>query len=347
MAANASETTAPMVLGYYPSWAGATVAPAKMDFSALTHICHAFILPNANGSLRTEGNMPSRELCDAAHAMGARVLISLGGANSHERFTSMTSQRATQDAFVRNVMQVLRENEYDGIDLDWEVPTTTATMNALTNLALDFRTALDGEPGERKLITMALSGSAWSMKYIDAHKLKDTVDFINIMSYDVHGKWNDHGGHNAPLHHNPDTDRRACEPGCGAEMVAYFRNKCGWPANRLLLGIPLYGREFPCAKPNEASDKTMKVNDYVACHEVPKYLADGWTPRRDDVACVPYLLNPNGKTFLSYEDEQSAAYKGKWAREQGLAGVFFWEITQDTQPALPVVRAAGKAMNGQ
>lgn len=339
------QTTQPVVLGYYPSWAD-DHSSATIDYSPFTHLCHAFIIPKADGSLRMIGDMPNRKLCETAHAKGVKVLVSLGGADSNESFSSVTAQKNTRDQFVKNVMDVVKTCGYDGVDLDWEVPRTTATMNALTDLAASFRKELDQLPGERKTITAALSGTPWAMSFVDGRALLPYVDFINVMVYDVHGRWNDHGGHNAPLFHNDKSDISDCKIACGEAMIASLRDKYGWPANRLVLGIPLYGREFACSKPGDKIDKKLSVQEYIPLRSIPDYLSKGWIRHDDSVAGVPWLSSPNGKTFVSYEDKASACAKGQWAAQHGLRGVMFWEITQDAAN-LPVVKAARDGLIGK
>jgi chitinase len=56
---------------------------------------------------------------------------------------------------------------------------------------------------------------------------------------------------------------------------------------------------------------------------------------------APYLFN--GKTFISYEDEESVTAKGTYAKDNGLMGVMFWEYGQDTTGTL--VKALYTAMN--
>ena len=52
-----------------------------------------------------------------------KTLIAIGGWNHGSTgFTDMVSSDAGINSFVRNSMQYVRENGFDGIDLDWEYP---------------------------------------------------------------------------------------------------------------------------------------------------------------------------------------------------------------------------------
>src|SRR5687767_4727572 len=68
------------VVGYMPSWAGAV---SQIQFSKLTHINYAFILPNSTGGLQPLDN-PSKlqSLVSSGHAANVKVLIAVGGWNN-------------------------------------------------------------------------------------------------------------------------------------------------------------------------------------------------------------------------------------------------------------------------
>ena len=100
----------------------------------------------------------------------------------------------------------MADNGYDGVDLDWEFPTNPSERDALTTMAHGFRVEM-AKRNPSALLTGAFSGSVWASRNVDAAALLPLLDFANIMTYDVHGPWSDHSGHNAPLHPVPG-DRR-------------------------------------------------------------------------------------------------------------------------------------------
>src|SRR6185295_20231359 len=72
--------------GYYPGWEQGSMPAAQIDFSALTHVIHFSLVPNADGSLNNSRNdisaENSAEIVGATHAAGRKVLICVGGANT-------------------------------------------------------------------------------------------------------------------------------------------------------------------------------------------------------------------------------------------------------------------------
>ncbi len=59
----------------------------------------------------------------------------------------------------------------------------------------------------------------------------------------------------------------------------------------------------------------------------------GWTKHWQPQAQSPWLYNAAQKIFISYEDPRSIGLRAQFAREQGLAGVFMWELTGDDEQA--------------
>ena len=58
------------VLGYYPAGMRERLPAERVDFKTLTHLCHAFIRPNLDGTLDYSEGFLYPELVRAAHAAG-------------------------------------------------------------------------------------------------------------------------------------------------------------------------------------------------------------------------------------------------------------------------------------
>ncbi len=163
------------------------------------------------------------------------------------------------------------------------------------------------------------------------------------MAYDAAGTWSDRADHHAPLF-APSADR---VPGAGSAEASmkYWMNR-GWPANRLKLGLPSYGRGFAASKPYEKIKKgeILPISS-VAYKEVPGLMAQGWKRQWDEESQAPWLLSPDGTQIIGYDDEESIGAKVRWAKEQGFYGVFFWALDKDrlAHGKHPLLEAAAKA----
>ena len=307
---------APVVAGYLPSW-----APGKVRIDRFTHLVHAF-----------HGNpgVPDRELLRAAKEKGVKVILSLGGSESGRRF-----REAELDPFVRKVVETVREG-YAGVDVDWEPTDGEADRKGLVALVTALRRAL----GPDALVTMAAPATNWQGKWWDVEALRGQVDWLHVMTYDFHGDWSSHAGHHAPLRSVAEDKEDGAAHSFEAGVEYWLKR--GWPREKLVVGIPCYGRGFAVSRWYEKPAGKAKHGS-IAYHQVEALLRAGWTRRWDEAALVPYLARDG--ELVAYEDPESAALKGRRARELGLRGAFFWSVDQDFVGGdHPIARAAAEAL---
>lgn len=79
----------------------------------------------------------------------------------------------------------------------------------------------------------------------DVPRLAQHLDFINIMTYDLRGPWDGKADHHAPISARP-SDSWAYKALNTKDGIAYWAEK-GAPKEKLLMGIPFYGRTFTLA----------------------------------------------------------------------------------------------------
>src|SRR6218665_262094 len=70
-------------------------------------------------------------------------------------------------------------------------------------------------------------------------------DFINIMSYDFHGKWEPKTGHNAPLYHL--STQSEWQKQLTIDFGVRMWEKSGTPKEKIVVGLATYGRSFTLA----------------------------------------------------------------------------------------------------
>ena len=232
-------------------------------------------------------------------------------------------------------MEIVDQFDYDGIDFDWEYPDTKEEVPGFERLTRRFRKELD-ELGKKKgrsmVVTMAASSNAGTLKWLDKSFLLETMDWINVMTYDYTGNWTDYAGHHSPLFASskqPGKDRRSTE-----STMKYLLEERGLPANRLAVGIPLYGRGFNVAEPYATTKGAPKTRvpggNYSNLHKLQS--DPSWTRKWDDETKNPWLISTKGPVVIGYDDAESVAIKTEWAMKQGFRGVFFWQVHADRLP---------------
>src|SRR5205814_1169615 len=98
--------------------------PRDINFRLYTHICHAFIVADGDGTIKPGRNVPNAKLVEQAHKESVQMLVSLGGWGWDKQFAEIVSKLESEDRYVKAVLAIVRDADYDGIDLDWEYPDT-------------------------------------------------------------------------------------------------------------------------------------------------------------------------------------------------------------------------------
>jgi chitinase len=334
--ATANSPAAPEIKGTEKVFVGYLYGqPRNINFRLYTHICHAFLVADAQGNIEKTRNVPSRELTTEAHKAGVKVLLSLGGWGWDEQFAAIVSKPEAEDRYVKSVMEIVDGSDYDGIDLDWEYPDTEKEVVGFERLSRRFRKALDAigvKKGRPMVLTMAASSNPGTLKWLAKDFLLETMDWVNVMTYDFTGDWTNYAGHHSPLFGSskePGGSPRSTE-----SAMKYLIEQRGLPANRLAVGIPLYGRGFSVPEPYASTKGVPKARlpqgDYGNLHKLLN--AQGWTRKWDDETKNPWLFSPDHKVVIGYDDAESVKLKSEWAMKQGFRGVFFWQIAADRLP---------------
>lgn len=233
------------------------------------------------------------------------VQLSIGGWRSG-RFSEMAANQELRKSFAEDCRRIVEEYGLDGVDIDWEYPTSSAAgissspddTENFTLLMKDLRSALP----EGALLTLA---SIYNAKFIDFPAIMPYVDFVNIMSYDMA---------TPPLHHGPLHASVACGSK-SAEYAVKAHLAAGIPAKKLTMGIPFYGRG------------KAPYTDFVDYKDI--IVKDGCSERWDDEAKAPYIVDGSGTLVLGYDNPQSIALKCDYIKDAGLLGAMYWDYACD------------------
>jgi chitinase len=317
-------------------WSKGSLPPQAIRYDYLTHVMHAFAWPNADGSISSYDATVDTALIRSTHRQGRKILISLGGASESGAFPIVTADTALRRTFINNIVLYVIRSEYDGVDLDWEGPQSTAERNNESAFVRELRGAIR-MADSALLITMAVGVTDWSGRWHDFAALKQYVDWFNAMTYDFHGSWSSDAGYNAPLYAPPGDPDGSVDIG-----IKYLHQTRGIPGTQLALGLPFYGRRFHASAPyGPKTEPTIDIFYSDALYD----LGHNWTYNWDTLSQVPWLRAPSGTMIDSFDDTTSLTIKCNYARVNGLSGVMIWALGQDLTPSgQPLLEAVGKAM---
>jgi chitinase len=313
----------------YGYWSRTQTPPYSSDqipFQKMTHINHAGVSFDANGNLIVPSGFLEKALLTKAHNHGVKVMLLLGG-----DFTGMEATADGLSALLTNLSAFIREYGYDGVDIDWEYPSSAEDSAFFYSLMLGLRSIL---PTPRYIISADVA--PWGGDY-DFPDTKYIVDYYNIMTYDCAGPWTDSGQLNSPIFwDNNDPEAYNCQPGGSIKDAIDIYEGLQVPKSMLNIGTPFYGYVYHKVNalwgfcPNEDCSNSVDSQNYGTFFK-QRINAMGWRTYYDPYALVPYMLKANGSDgFITYDDPASTFYRvwyTDWARNLG--GTFMWSLDAD------------------
>ena len=294
-----------VVVAYVTSWSEVMPDPQYM-----THINYAFghVNESFNG-VKIDNEERLRQIVDLRKQKPElKVLLSIGGWGSG-RFSEMSANDEYRCAFAADCDRVVKEFALDGIDIDWEYPTSSmANISSspddtenFTLLMQDIRAAI----GNEKELTLATVASA---RYIDFKAILPSVDFVNIMAYDMAS---------APKHHSAlYPSGHSGDITSDGAVTAHL--KAGVPPSKLVMGMPFYGR---------GGDGYPSFQDYNKVGNTDTQYTEKW----DEVAQVPYLADKNDTLVFGFENPRSLAIKCQYILDKDLLGGMYWDYSGDNE----------------
>jgi len=287
------------IVSYFPSYRDpAGVADSK--FKMITHLFYAFLNPNTDGSLAALVQ-PGRftAVVQKAKANGVKTGISISGTKSI--FVTMAASSAARNLFVKNVLAFVKTNNLDGIDMDWEYPSTSD--GSADNYVLLMKELSDSLHQYHKFLSAAITPGVYAGGIRDGLKSEvfPAVDFFNIMVYDGIG-WDK----NEPVQH--------ASYNMAVASLNYWLNTRGMPKAKAVLGIPAYGKN--------SNNSAKAYRDFVTAGA--------------DISLDHASID--GVQFF-FNGTITTRKKAKLAKDIA-NGIMFWEFYHDDNGDKSIIRAA-------
>ena len=284
---NDSETVQRKVVAYFPEWAYQREAndyytADRMPWDKITHINYAFAhvgednkitigdkvaaleaeLPGQTDDFPYKGHFNVLNSYKKKYP-NVKTVMSVGGWAESSGFYKMCATEEGRQTFAASCVDFLRTYGFDGIDIDYEYPTSVKEagnpidfeyadqhrdtlyqdylkmMETLRN-AIDEAKVADGKD---YLLTAAVTASGWVLAGMGRGEYLQYLDYVNLMTYDYHGSWDGYVAHNSPLYSDPDDP--ATKP------INYNYLSVDWSVkyfsglidpSKIVVGIPYYTR---------------------------------------------------------------------------------------------------------
>ena len=340
------------IVCYYGSWAVYRPGDGKFDVENIdpnlcTHAIFGFAGLDSNNKIKVLDSWNEidkkalKRFVDLKQKnRSLKTLIAIGGWNEgSEKYSNMAASYQSRKVFIRSVMDFLNQHKFDGLDVDWEYPANRGgkpeDKNNFSTLLKELKAAFKPKG---YLLTIAVgAGKSTVDSAYDIKAISQSVDFINLMTYDVHGPWEKKTGANTPMKAGPNA--RGDDKFLTVEYAVKYWMEKGAPKNKLVLGMALYGHSFTLANPGQnglaaAASGPGKAGQFTReagilgyneiCDTIKR---DKWSGRRDSDSQTPYAFK--GDQWVSYDDVESIRIKTRFIKQNDLAGGMVWSIETD------------------
>ena len=266
-----------------------------------------------------------------AKEKGIYIVPSLGGGGSaaSNSYKKICVDATLRKKFAENIVKLINENGYDGIDIDWETPGTTYSTYFTLMMEEIYNAVKANNPNH--LITAAIGGGKWQPPYYDLRNSAKYLDYINVMCY---GMTSNTGYYQNALYPHTSFNDPVNKVGktlssCSISESLTIYNNLGVNGSKLIFGTAFYGIKQTNNNGSWVSGGSVffdSILNLIASGNYDYYF--------DETSKVPYLLSKDKKTFISYDDERSIIEKCHYVLNNNLAGIMFWENGCDTSNTL-------------
>ncbi|GJJ12346.1 hypothetical protein Clacol_006587 [Clathrus columnatus] len=348
-------------MGYFTNWGiyARNFQPTNIVSSTLTHILYAFadVDPNSGTISLTDtyADEQGNNLYGCLKQMyllkmqkrTLKVLLSIGGwtysQDGHFAFVTNASYRQTfvNDAvgmveginiFFKPSLAVLinyiLDYGLDGIDLDFEYPSSSAQGTGFASLITELRTAFN-QLAERKgdtvpyQITVAVSAGTANNEFLVVPTMDAAVSYWNLMAYDYAGSWSNVSDDQANLYGGQISN-------VSTDMAFKSYISRGATSSKITMGMPLYGRGFEqtagIRQPyNGVGPGTWEAGVY----DYKDLPFSGAQVIMETNNVASYSYDSSKEELISYDIPEVVQLKTKYILTNNMAGSMFWSLDSD------------------
>jgi spore germination protein YaaH len=284
------------------------------------------------------------DVISKAHARGVKVVLTvtmMAWDQDFSAFSALLTSRDRRARLAADIADAVKARNADGVSLDFE-PMPNSLESAYTKLVRAVKAELV-RVGAGSYVTVATTGGAasWDEGYelvdngdVDAHSLVSSggADAIMVMAYDFNWSGSRRAGGVAPIDSPYVLDSRDA-------MRDYLARV---PANRLIWGVPYYGRSWTTTGSGMnsvtcASAGTCEADSWASTYLDAREAAAARGRRWDDIGQVPWYRYKSSTygTYVQgyYDDAESLDVKYDAVKAGGLRGVGIWHLLMDASRA--------------
>ncbi|MCG7498031.1 glycosyl hydrolase family 18 protein [Vibrio sp. Of7-15] len=273
------------------------------------------------------------------------ILASIGGWTLSKHYPSVVADEAKSHQLIKNIGELVANSEFDGVSIDWRYPGISRESTVgqrdhdgayLLRLLRNIRQAYPTMP-----LIVTVSVLTDDLAYLPVADMSQTVDFIEVLTLDLAGHWQNHTGHASPLH--TPVDNPSIFTGSVSESIEYLLQQ-RVPANKLVISVPAFGHGWLGVRDHKLGlfqpSQSIPAGDYSvpeqantglyhqqSIHEL--FFTEHYQSFWDDQAKASYLFNALTGHFISFESTRSLKEKIDYIHLHDLAGISVQDLGAD------------------
>jgi chitinase len=304
-----------------------------LDPQICTHIIFSFLGIDGNGNLNFMNrgeSAASAALQDAiklrSRNPSLKILAAIGGYNDEmvHPWSNLAANSGSRLNLANNIVNILQRFNLNGIDIDWEYPNRDEDRpqdkQNFISLLRDIRNRLKSSYS----LSVAIGAGAWrtGLSY-NIKELFQICDFVNLMTYDLHGGWDKKTGLHSALYRG-SSDNTPANVDESVKLLLSF----GVDRSKIIVGIPTYGYRFllkNAANNGIGAPASYHPKPSIAYREICKNARSrSITVRFDEQQKTPYAVS--GNEWFSFENVRSVTEKANYINNNGFGGAMFWYV---------------------
>lgn len=314
-----------IIIGCLPSWAKYKGYTLDDIPQSVTHLTYCFIGCTHDGLLRfmdpwadlgreeqvliyTENmNITSGTLFQLRSLKASRPSIKIGlsvGGSGCKDIETLLTLPATTMRLADSIVSLFDRLELDYIDFDFEYPINDQMLSNYILLISKFK----AKSGRQVFLSTPCDTKQLMVKNI---QLFTEVDYFVMMAYDLSGSWSEMAEYHSNLYRSRNYSI------CIESVISKLSEKID--KSKIILGIPLFGKQFENCCGIGEDFSSVDCVDYDDIPMVDTYY---------DENCVAAHVVTSSNSIIVFDDAECIRMKMKYSKENGLAGVMFWDLSK-------------------
>jgi len=304
------------VFGWHPYWASAS-AYLSYDYNLLTHLSYfSYETDTVTGGYKTIYGWDQTPIIDYAHQRGVKVLLTVtnfGTAANH----AILRDTLKQIKMIQTITSLLKSRNGDGVNFDLELVSLAHRSDLVAFMGRAAKAIRAELPGAE--ISMATPAVDWNGSW-DLPALAGICDYLIVMGYDYYWSGSATAGPVSPMAGESYNVTRSVDTYLSA----------GVPSQKLLLGIPWFGYNWPVTSSVRKATATGKATSLTSVAADALALTYGKT--FDQTTKVPWISFKDGSNNyrqIWYDDGTSYPIKFDLVNNRNLAGIGIWALSYE------------------